>query len=66
MDTSYHLFSVYKATEGGMGQKHAMTLLKEAGIKSEKAHSPYVGQTGLAVRTNNKRTLRRVNRILYA
>ena len=48
-----------------MGQKWAMQSLKDAGIKSERAHSPYVGQSGVVVRTNNKRILRRVENILY-
>lgn len=62
---NYHLFSVMKVSEGGMGQKWAMQSLKDAGIKSERAHSPYVGQSGVVVRTNNKRILRRVENILY-
>lgn len=59
------IFSIMKATEGGMGQKTALELLKDAGIKAEKATSIYVGHTAVLVRTENKRTLARTERILY-
>lgn len=42
-------FSVEKACEGGMGQKAAMALLRDAGIPSRRGYSPYVGQTGVEV-----------------
>lgn len=43
------IFSVDKATEGGIGQKGGMEMLKAAKIKCQRAHSPYVGQTGILV-----------------
>ena len=47
---SYVIFSIMKASEGGMSQKEAIELLKENGIKSKRgAYSPYVGHYGLYV-----------------
>ena len=43
------LFSVDKVSEGGMGQKEALRLLKEAGIEAHPDYSPFVGQSGLKV-----------------
>lgn len=43
------VFSVPKVSEGGMGQKRAIELLKENGIKGERAHSPFVGESGVRV-----------------
>jgi hypothetical protein len=65
MFEDYAVFSVTKVSEGGMGQRWAMQLLKDAGIKAEKAYSPYVGQTAVQVKTRNKRLRRRIERILY-
>jgi hypothetical protein len=48
--TSYIVFSILKASEGGISQKDAIELLKENGIKARRgAHSPFVGQYGLFV-----------------
>jgi hypothetical protein len=66
MQKELHIFSVMKVSEGGRGQKHCMDMLKEAGITCERAHSIYVGESGIGVRTNNKRVLKRVERILWA
>jgi hypothetical protein len=64
-NTPYNLFSVTKVNEGGMGQVHALQLIKEAGIPVVRAHSPYMGHSGVAVLTDDKRKLRRVEILLY-
>ncbi len=43
------LYSVFKASEGGFGQRLALELLRGEGIRAEPAPSPYVGQTGVIV-----------------
>ena len=58
------LYSVLKVSEGGMGQRMALLLLKEAGIECEADYSPYVGQSGLLV-YGGKRVQDRASRILY-
>jgi hypothetical protein len=62
---SCHIYNVYKATEGGLGQKYALQRLKDAGIKAVGCTSCYVGQTAVMVHTDNKRTLARVSNLLY-
>lgn len=59
------IFSVYKVSEGGMGQRAAIALLADRGIAAERAYSPFVGQTAVFVLSNSKRVLRRASRILY-
>lgn len=65
------ILSVLKATEGGMGQKTALFLLKEAGIRARPAYSIYVGHTGVEILTKtgqvceNKRTIRRAERVIW-
>ena len=58
-------FSIYKASEGGLGQRQGMLHLKEAGIPCVKDYSPFVGQTGIRVLSRSKRVLARATRILY-
>jgi hypothetical protein len=49
-NVSYVVFSIMKASEGGISQKDAIAILKENGIKIRRgAHSPYVGHYGLYV-----------------
>jgi hypothetical protein len=57
------IHSVWKATEGGIGQKFAMFLLREAGIVAEPAGTIYVGHSGIRVYGGN-RIQRRAERIL--
>jgi hypothetical protein len=58
------IYSLLRAIEGGIGQRQALFLLHDAGIKAKAATSIYVGQTAVAV-TGNKRTQRKASRILY-
>jgi len=64
METTRTLFSVYKASEGGFGQRLALTLLRGEGIPCEPATSPYVGQTGVVV-LGGKRIQKKAERILF-
>ena len=48
------IFNVVKVTEGGMGQKTALFLLKEVGIKAVGVPSAYLGHTAVLVNTENK------------
>jgi len=58
------LYSVYKASEGGFGQRLALELLRGEGIKAAPAPSPYVGQVGVMV-FGGKRVQKKAERILY-
>ena len=57
-------FSIYKASEGGFGQRLALELLKGEGIDARPAYSPYVGQTAVEV-FGGKRAVKRAEQILY-
>lgn len=57
-------YNVLKATEGGMGQKMALQLLKDAGIKAKRAYSIYVGHTAVEV-TGGKRVHARADKIIF-
>lgn len=59
-------FSVLSAREGGIGQREALRRLKEVGILAFPWPSAYVGHVGVGVRTHNRRTLRRIQNILYS
>lgn len=65
------ILSVLKATEGGIGQKTSIFLLKEAGIKARPATSIYVGHTGVEILTasgqvsENKRVIRKAEKVLW-
>ena len=59
------LYSFYKVSEGGFGQKLALELLRGEGIPCEPAPSPYVGQTAVIV-FGNARVQRRAERILFS
>ena len=58
------LYAVYKRSEGGMGQKMAIDLLKLRGIDAERAHVPYIGMSGVLV-YGDERVQRRAQKILY-
>jgi len=58
------VYSILKATEGGMGQRTALFLLAEAGIKGRATTSCYIGHTAVAV-DGGKRLQAKVSRILY-
>lgn len=60
-----NIFNIYKVSEGGMGQKLAIELLKDAGIVAKPCISHYVGQTAVSVKTKDVRKLDRIYRILY-
>lgn len=62
--TTRVVYSFFKATEGGFGQKLALTLLRGEGIRAEPTTSPYVGQTCVIV-TGNKRIQKKAERILF-
>ena len=55
-------FSIYKATEGGLGFKLAKELLAGSGIPCRHGYSPYVGQVGLIV---PKKMEKRATRVLF-
>lgn len=60
------LFNVDKVSEGGMGQKHAIRLLKEAGFLNVTAFpSIYVGQSGVMVCHITRREMRKIEKILW-
>lgn len=60
------IFNVLKVSEGGMGQRAALDLLKENGIKAiREPVSAYVGHSAILVETQNKRLIARIERILY-
>ena len=59
------IFNVLKVSEGGMGQRAALDLLKEMGIKAVGVPSAYLGHTAVLVNTENKRTVARIERVLY-
>lgn len=61
---AHETYSVYKVNEGGMGQVMALELLRNEGIDCERAHSPFVGQSGVRV-YGNKRIQRKALRLLY-
>lgn len=58
------VYSIYKVSEGGMGQRQAIEILKDSGIKAKPATSIYVGQTAVLV-TGGTRIQQRASRILY-
>ncbi len=58
-------FYIYKASEGGFGQKLALELLRGEGIPAEPTTAPYIGMTGVTVR-GTKRVQRRAARILFS
>lgn len=55
----------FNAAEGGQSMKDVLASLKYAGIPARRAHSPYVGHNAVEVLTNNKRTMRRAERIVF-
>lgn len=58
------LYSILKFNEGGAGQVSNMHQLKHAGIEYKRAHSPYVGQSGIEV-FGNARVQKRAGKILF-
>lgn len=59
------ILSVRKTSEGGPGQRATIQLLKRAGIKAQRAHSPYVGQTGVMILSHDKRVIARAERLVF-
>lgn len=58
-------YNVHKVSEGGIGQREALRIAKEAGAtKVWPDTSIYVGQTAVLVQAD-KRTHRRIERELY-
>ena len=57
-------YSFFKVSEGGFGQKLALTLLRGEGIRAEPATSPYVGQTAVIV-YGGKRIQKKAEQILF-
>ncbi len=57
-------YCLYKASEGGFGQKLALDLLRGENIPAEPTTAPYVGMTGVVV-TGGKRIVRKAERILF-
>lgn len=64
MKRNHITYSIYKVNEGGIGQVLALTLLRAAGLKAERDHSPYIGQSGVRV-YGGKREQTRASRILF-
>lgn len=58
------LFHILKKSEGGVGQKDGMFLLRDHGIKCEPAYSCYVGHSGILVH-GSQRIVNKAERILY-
>ncbi len=58
------LYSVFKASEDGFGQRLALSLLRGEGINAAPATSPYIGQTGVIV-YGGKCVQRRAEQILF-
>lgn len=58
---TYHFL---KATEGGMGQKTAIQLLKDAGIVAKPTTSIYVGHTAVYL-TGGKRVHAKASKVLF-
>lgn len=59
------LYHVYKVSEGGMGQDHALVLATEAGAKKVVRTPSYlVGHTAILV-TATKRVHKKVSRSLF-
>ena len=58
------LYSVFKASEGGFGQRLALALLRGEGITAAPATSPHVGQTGVIV-YGGQCIQKKAERILY-
>lgn len=58
------VYSFYKASEGGMGQKFALDLLRGAGIKAERWSSIYVAHTAVRVH-GNARVQKRAEKLLF-
>jgi hypothetical protein len=59
------LYSFFKVSEGGFGQRLALELLKGEGIRATPATSPYVGQTAVIV-DGGKRIQKKAERILFS
>lgn len=57
-------YCVDKASEGGIGQRQALLMLKDANLKCRPGYSPYVGLTGVEVDGNKKDQLK-ARRILF-
>jgi hypothetical protein len=58
------LYSVYKHSEGYAGQVEKLRQLNAAGIECKRAHSPYIGQSGIEV-FGNARVQKRAEKILF-
>jgi len=58
------LHSVFKASEGGFGQRLALELLRGEGIVAQPATSPYVGQTAVIV-YGGKAVQKKAEQILF-
>lgn len=59
------VFSVTKSSEGGVGQRFGLFMLREAGIPCRPAHSCFAGESGIEVLSSNRRILARASRILF-
>lgn len=58
------VYLVYKVSEGGIGQKHAMELLREKKIDCKPIRSIYVGQIAILVNGSDFEH-KKVQKILY-
>ena len=58
------VYSLLKASEGGVAQKDILLWLKEAGITAKKDYSPYIGHYGIRV-IGTKRQLEKADKIIF-
>lgn len=59
------VLSFLRAQEGGPTKSCVLAQLKRAGIPARGTTSCYVGHTAVAILTENKRLLKRAERIVY-
>lgn len=58
------VYSIYKASEGGLGRRAALESLADVGIRASKDYSPYIGQEGVRV-YGGKRVQKKAEKILF-
>lgn len=58
-------YSVLKATEGGTPQWVVRQHAEKLGVEVRFFRSPYIGHYGVGIKTRNKRTLARFERLIF-
>lgn len=59
------MFSVRRASDGGVGQRFGLSMLRQVGIPCRPARSCFVGESGIEVLSSNRSSLARASRILF-